>query len=671
MKINLGNPVQKKSFFPINLDSSGTTNFGEVIPTFCQEVAPDTNASINIRSGVRFMPLGKPTFGEAYYRHYVYYMKISDLFPAFDYLLAKKPYASASGKSYIPTAVPNVSLNFLWHLIYRHSDVTVYNTSGFAISPRGSLSDMSFKATLNTAATVGSVAAAMSSYQIDTPTDSSSILSKLPSTLRVSTGDDRVTFDGADHILRDSSATPLLYCFRLNNVGKFLRKIVLGLGFKLNPVTSKAVDILPLFGFYKAYFDTFAPQRFVTWKDTYCYKCLHTLADTGQGVQALLVSNSVFVTNFTRFISDELLNVFYTEDTNYISSCITGTAIDGDVQVPTYIGASSINTQENLVPLSSNSVGGIDQVKLNVLKKLTQFVNRRTVVGGKISDFIQSVFGYTPPNDEVYFVGSDSLKVQFSDVMNLSAQGEAALGEFAGQAVGKSYGDKFNVHCKSHGFIICLSTVIPRTQFTNGVNPNLWHTSEYDFYNGMFDSVTMAAVPTATVYSPESICPSAFGLSLSANFGNLPNYTEYKTKANGILNGDLSLRSTRAYFDGFTLDRVINDCQSQSTLNSDSSLQVTLTTVDADQFVNGTHWRYIGRYQWMGRFDRIFQNMRSHSDDDFEIDIVSDAGVGSDDDNIIVHNVVEIKLNSPMVPIADSYMTHDEGENYGVRTDHQ
>lgn len=713
MKVNLGNSGQKKSFFPVKFDSSGTTNFGEVLPTFCQEVAQDSSVNIDIRSGVRFSPLSKPTFGQAYYRHYLYYIKYADLYHPFENLLSKTPYGLASGSSYVPTEVPTIPLGLLWRFVFLNSDVTAYKATFTAPVTNGDLVERSLSnivaLDVNQIGSPSNAVTAVSTFintyypiPASAPDNAQRLQTIFRSSLRygypssnldmfeVGSYATQVTLDAADHIMFmpansdgtnwvNSSGTFNIVAFRLNDIGKFFRKILLGLGYKLLPSSNQLdkVSLLPLFGFYKAYFELFAPKRFINWTDTYCCKYIHQIVDNGYNYESAMVLPTPLNNNFTNFMYEELLNCYYTEDSNYVSAHITGTAV-GPAQSFSYLNANgvseSVGNTENNQPYSAlvASYATLDQTKLNVLKKLTQYVNRKTATGGAIGAFLRSVFGYNPEYlEQSAFFGSESLDIQFSDVMNLSSSDGAELGEYAGRASGFSTSGNFNCRCNAHGCIICLSTVIPRTQFVNGINPNLFHYSQHSFYNGMFDGLTLVPTKKISIFAPESVNPlHAYGKELSGNFGNIPIYSEYKTTTQGILNGDLSLRSTRASFDGFTLDRFMSDSSSLYRVNEDGTYDFRIRGVNPNNIVNGTQWRYIGRLLWMGRFDRIFTNTKSNSEGVDPTDRFN-ANIQSEDDNIIVHNVVDVKINAPMLPIADSFQTHDEDDNYGVSIDKQ
>ena len=73
-------------------------------------------------------------------------------------------------------------------------------------------------------------------------------------------------------------------------------------------------------------------------------------------------------------------------------------------------------------------------------------------------------------------------------------------------------------------------------------------------------------------------------------------------------------------------------------------------------------WRYVGRWLWLGNFDRIFVNQRQSYalSAPSLLDITwKSRDTHVTDDNLVVHNVVDLKINAPMLPLEDSYMTRD------------
>lgn len=723
MKVNVGSSRRKKSFFPIPFDSSTTTNFGECVPTFCQEVITDSHVKIDMKPGVRLAPLSLPTFGKAFLHSYAYYHKFVDLWAPYNDFLAQTPFTNSSGTSYIPTKVPCVPLSLLWMICCCHSTWSVYkhvrtvkmspsgaplNVSTFEIAkfkstdiPSLDALNRGFVRTLASAARCGDgylpYGTRLTNYLYNLDQDP-------PSTFIPSSEDDSVTPQGSDFMFvvpanslftwvapsgssgagtfsvytPPSGPTDFLVCLKLNNSGKLLRKIFLGLGYQLK-LASNEVSMLPLFAFYKSYFNTFAPKRFVKYEQTFFGKLMTHLVNTGESVMDTFNKHWSDDPGYLSGIIDDLLSCFYTQDTDYYSSQIIGLVNDygGDIYQK-YMGVND-NGMPTLDSISSSvgrlSAPGINfdegsgstspiqhtQAQQNILARLTNFVNKRSLLGGKVADLLESEYGI--PKGDVLdgdnpYVGSSVVDVDFSDVFSTAETAEGSLGEYAGKAIGIGR-DTLDVNCSSPGLVLVFETVVPRTQKVQGVNPSLFHLDRSSFYNPDFDGLTLLPTNKLGLYCVDS--PMERLTEYDKSFGNQSLFAEYKTRTQGVLNGDLSLLSTKSTYDSFTMDQTIaNYVTTEDSPSTTSDFLVTVTAPDTQSLSAGTMWRFIGRWLWLGNFDRIFVNTRQFFDlfnaPDFSW---TDRDVHTTDDNLIVHNVIDLKINAPMLPLEDSYMTKD------------
>lgn len=770
MKVNLGNSELKKSYFPITLDSSTTTNFGEVLPFFCHEVVPDSHVNIDLGSAVRFAPMSFPTFGKATLRNYIKSQKLSDLYPPFNDLLAQTPYTSGTGLTYIPYRVPSIPNYYLWLIVNSFSDYNFFvgdslNPDGsVGLSPTGSpFITTNFNLEKVSNVQIGSSVSGVNpldsslilyllfslssdsqvNYGFDGPrglfsysslfldyiTDSNrdefvsdishgSYSSRFDGSLDPSSCDliipirysspDGSTDSNTPYYLLDSisynpdtsskefvqdsilvhvpntyndSSHILFVGLRLNNTGKLLRKLFMGLGYKISPI-SDLKSILPLYAFFKSYFEIFAPKRFVKFEQTYFARLINVIVNNNSDVQYLVAEPGSDLCFGMSSVLDDLLSCYYVKDTDYYSAAIIGMINDygaDDISM-NYIGVSAGKTTLETMTGSPGSEsapaiafdGGPlehSQAQQNILSRLTQFLNRRSVLGGKLAELLKSTFGISPKEVEEYnsYVGSNIVDVDFNDVFSTAETELGSLGEYAGRAVGSGRSDGFHVSLDTFAYIIGLFTIVPRTQYVDGVNPLFSHLGYTDFYNPMYDGLTLLPVAKSSLYSPQGFYP----YSNVNSFGNLPLYSEYKTKSQGLLSGDLSLPSTRSTYDSFTMDEVMTPYVYNPPFDENNKTTYSIAEVNYDKLVCGTMWRYLGRWLWLGRFDRIFVNQRQ-SYQDF-IDSINNSvfnGVpytntrdfSRSDDNLIVHQIVDLKINAPMLPLKDSFMTQDIGE---------
>lgn len=780
MKVNIGNDRLKRKPFMISLDSSTTSNFGEVQPIFATEVPPNSHIDLNIRDAVRFAPLSFPTFGKAFLKTYAFAHSLKDLYPPFDDFLARTPYTAVNGNVYTPTEIPSVPAYLLWLAVLSNCTFTFYSTNYLFVSDyvgsEGTFTDIPLSYTpvndihysdgsnsisLNDA----SVSASLPLFLLNALRGSSSPILKnfsdslgdthsFISYLMNPNSRDKIFFDSygrnigcvykpaapdeslhpdaydivspqsADYLFPinsgmvdflawsasgNSRVTPsttpknsvlsfktkgestssgdIFVAIRLNDSGKFLRKIFMGLGLQIAP-TNTPISLLPIYAYFKSYFEEFAPKRFVKFEQTFFARFMNTLVNTG--LRAINLITSLDNGSYTESLGfnnliDDLLSCYYTKDTDYYSAQIIGLINDyGTIVSQQYMGEHYDSDTADILPFHYGVSGGdgaqanVDlsgenglnilhtQAQQNILSRLTQLLNRRSVLGGKIASFLSSTFGISTSAIENYnsFIGSSSLDVNFSDVFSTAETAEGSLGEYAGKALAFGDGDHFSFETKIHTLVLGLSVLIPRTQYVQGIQPFHTHVTPDSFYNPMFDGLTLLPTRKSSLYCGNGF----FAFDDSRNsFGNLPIYSEYKTKTCGILNGDLSLKSTRDSYDSFTLDEIISPISSYSVDPDDSQKgSFQILQFNPKYMVAGTMWRYLGRWLWLGRFDRIFVNNRLNYNDFFNtldnfrvVDLRSSRNLVRTDDNLIVHHVIDLKLNSAMVPLAGSFMTDD------------
>ena len=486
-------------------------------------------------------------------------------------------------------------------------------------------------------------------------------------------------------IIGEASASKLFVGIRLNNSGKLLRKILMGLGYKLAPLDTP-VSILPIIAYFRTYFDLFAPKRFVKYEQSYCYRAINKVVQTGEPMSTALFGNDGIGWSD---IVDDLLSCFYTKNTDYYSAQIIGlvnnygSSLDASY-IPIYKDSTGSGSRLSIgnpttitedlgrgTPPSLDLSGKLQhtQSQQNVLSRLTQFVNRRSVLGGKLAALLKSVFGISQNEVDEYnaYVGSMITDVEIGDVFSTAETSEASLGEYAGKAIGRGYSDNFNINVDVHSLVLSVSVLVPRTQYVDGLNPILCHSNYMDFYNPMFDGLTLVPSRKSSLYCPNNYLPY-----YDTSFGNIPIYSEYKTKTQGILSGDLSLPSTRNSFDSFTMDEVISPFYYDEN-GSDGSITRVVQEINFENLVCGTMWRYLGRWLWLGRFDRIFVNSRITIEDILSnifgqfYDSIPYSNIrdhSRSDDNIVCHSIIDMKINSPMVPLANSMLTQDINELY-------
>lgn len=207
----------------------------------------------------------------------------------------------------------------------------------------------------------------------------------------------------------------------------------------------------------------------------------------------------------------------------------------------------------------------ITQYVLDSLKSLTDYLKRHQLVGGLAMDRLLARFGMKPSDAALsrsVYLGKDEVNVQIADVMSTSngevqieglQNSKTIVGDYAGKGVGYSDNGHFKYDSNEYGFVIIVSTLVPKVGYVQGMNRNVLHLNRLDFFTPEFDSLGVQAIARKELLSAYnggseshlvSLTPAA---ALDGVFGYTSRYAEYKQGSiYDNLTGDFSCPSLNA-----------------------------------------------------------------------------------------------------------------------------
>lgn len=654
--ISLGKST-KKYLRNTDFDNNTTMDFGFCQPLFCQFLLPDSNISVSAKQLVRLAPMPVPSFARVSLVNKFVFVPWSDLCSYYEAMLSSMPYNG----SFVPTQLPFVYNAYLSRCLLDNSlgsVATFYEIDTTVPSP------ITYK---------------MCSA-VDASKYSDSLATQWESELSDHACNKKFTFTPAQ--FKDSAVSPnsadylvhlvagdkqVIAAFRYSTRAKHLRSVFIGLGYSLALQDWTKVNALPIFAFYKAWFDTFAPKRTVAWTDTDVFQFLKHVSDSyitnlGNDEDNLdvvfkslsdcyYVSNDDFVSVHRSDIDNVSLGSFSFVDSNG--------GISDSQQVSTY-------TQPSLT-------GDIRLIALDVVKRLTRFVNKDSIIGQKMSTWVRNHFNAQVANSlyqDVYQVKTDILPLQINDVFSTadtadaSSQSGERLGSYAGKGIG--FGDtgcKF--HSDRHGYLLCISAIVPKSGYFQGNDTSLYGLDRFTLPSADFDALGMEVTPFGFIAGDigytDMTADTVDKLDYSAGFGFVPRFSGYKFKKN-IVNGDMSRRSLIDSMSPYYLDRILQtgDALYQS-LGDNKFAQIRQFYPSLPKA--SEQWRYLTRYPWLGDYDRIFYN-----DDVYHGSTSTPVNSSSEDidgsaarpDNFIVQSLFTMKIQDVLKPLAMSYDTFDE-----------
>lgn len=654
--ISLGKST-KKYLRNTDFDNNTTMDFGFCQPLFCQFLLPDSNISVSAKQLVRLAPMPVPSFARVSLVNKFIFVPWSDLCGYYEAMLSNMPYNG----SVVPTELPFVYNAYLSKCLLDNSlgsVATFYEIDTTVPSP------ITYK--MSTAMDALKYSDSLAT-QWETELSEHACNKKFSFT-PAQFKDSAVSPNSADYLVNFVSGEKhVIAAFRYSTRVKHLRSVFIGLGYSLAMQDWSKVNALPIFAFYKAWFDTYAPKRSVAWTDTDVFRFLKHISDgyyTNLGndednmdvvfkslSDCYYVSNDDFVSVHRSDIDNVSLGAFSFVDSNGGFS---------DSQAITAFSQPTIN-------------GDIRLIALDVVKRLTRFVNKDSIIGQKMSNWVRNHFNAQVANSlyqDVYQVKTDILPLQINDVFSTadtadaSSQSGERLGSYAGKGIG--FGDtgcKF--HSDRHGYLLCISAIVPKSGYFQGNDTSLYGLDRFTLPSADFDALGMEVTPFGFIAGDigytDMTASTDQKLDYSAGFGFVPRFSGYKFKKN-IVNGDMSRRSLIDSMSPYYLDRILQtgDALFQSMADNKFAQirQFYPSLPKASE-----QWRYLTKYPWLGDYDRIFYNDDVyHGSTSTPVDSSSEDidGSAARPDNFIVQSLFTMKIQDVLKPLSMSYDTFDE-----------
>lgn len=731
-KINVGR-ANKRGRFDLSHGVSTTFDFGSVQPLFCKLMMPNSSIKGDFSGAVRCMPMPLPPFGKCGLHMYGQFIKMGDLLRNFGSFVSRTYYTSVH-TSYIPDKLPNLPIFGSVSLV------------SLLLTPR-----FSFWCPLELAAlsmdnspsdnTVGGVRFQFKD-DIDA-TDLHNLHDYLVTTAQVKSAayrqyfgftdahlsDGDIGFNGfsdenrvgnaefdsiadagfsllnadyfftttANNLPIDGGSTtnyskPTVCVVWLTAEGRRLVKILNGLGIQVNLTDTSRVSLMPLFAYFKAWFDLFAPKRDLLWTSTQASRLLDWYCEYGEsdfdeiGNNVNISDQGIYLSDLVEFLFD-ISQTFATCDPNYITSSVNSANQSGASHQ-----FDSPELDNNAAVSRSNINGGVSSQKtlstpfssigIELINKLARYINTNNVIGKNIDAFFKAHFdGYSGCSDKSQFAGASVLDIELGDVIVTADTDVADAGEFAGVGFGR--GDfKVKYSTDEFGFYIVLATVIPRSNYVQGSDYDVFITKPLELPTPELDALGWDKLRVSEVFGSGVYTRFADGIAGNSAFGYQPRYTGHKVQ-NSKLMGDFHFNGTKGNYLGMTLDNVITqdyivplrglDYANPDPIKPEATLpnMISVFNADSSRFVVSPNWRYLGKDKMLSNYDRIFKNSGVTT----LLDRVPFHGGVSENawtsvgtiprfDNFVSHFEVTLHYSAPLANISASYFTLEGADNY-------
>ena len=646
-KIQIENSKLPHARFDFTKEHYTTFHWGEVSPTFVKTLdTPDQKWSFSSTKLARLEPLISPTWGKVMLKEYYQFVPWRTIFKGCNSFLAqvaRKPNYDklASRASQLPRIETCVFMYYLTRLRNSHSWMWGRTGSG-VVANSWTLMTNNFNWVWH------SIFPTMSTTHVvldpNSVTGCENVIGN-----SWATSDWKIDPSTADYVCCAHDAGNNLdykFAMKLTQKGLRFQKMILGCGLPLSFQSGSYVSALHLFAVYRAYFDIFQIKQYWNWEQTGCYDLIryydtNNPSSVNDCSLANLEANLDLYNMWMRFF-DELCDMYYTANVDNLSSQLPTDwslnaselqNLNGMFEINGLGGIdSSVLGQPNVTPSPTitNTSGGslnpaialgtsggstlFDQFTDEFVKKAYYYCNKKTALGYDIANLLKAkgLGGYVDLLDSG-FIGKTETRMTISEVISTADTNLRNLGDYAGQSSRYTDSERFYYHNDEIGVIVALACVVPDTHWSNCPDMSQFACTPQEWYNPIFDGLGYEALPRIGVGHDEAQFHQKGGNGLLATFGLQPRYQGTKVN-NDTRSGCMALRSRRDYYNPFHLAKIITTHESEVVING--TISATGSFVDnteplepntIESFPNaGEEWRFVGKYEFLGHFQRIF-----------------------------------------------------------------
>lgn len=763
-RVSVKTANRPRAKFNLRHEVDTSASFGDCQPLMCKEVVPGTKSVFSTDTLIRLAPMVAPTHSRLGLRVLSKFVGMSELTENFPMLMTQQSVTRGSN-SFVPSKVPHIDNRILSAMCLVGASFTIYQAvsnindssvetdlrlytsqtnrdaiisilgdigASYANSPAGYLQNRFFDLnplpdwkgfwsvstsqaqmqSINIGLLLGLVDSNSSAVDFWIPTaHTNPRLDAFVNPIPLDTADEVFVVRVSGKSTSGTSTTGVYHiAFRLSDFGKRLRKALIGCGYQFNLDIPQEVSLMPLFAWYKAYYDSFAPLLYDKWENNCVYALLrqyddYNTHDFGVAFADEDISVSKFWhKNFIDFIY-RLGTTFYTEEQDFVSAHIRSLAVSPSTEVPSHEALGDVavpNSPTNGVSIndygtqsmppaaqgwighSYHSSGTFSQLDLEYLKKLYQWTNRNTIAGQRIEQLLRAQgLGKYVDECKSHFIGESYVQINVSDIDatadSTNSVTSSTLGEYVGKGFGYGEGKSMTYENDEYGYVVILGVIIPESSYCQSQDLRVLNISKMDFYHPDFDGMGFEANPKSIVCGQmdwnELPVAGTNHEGLGATFGFVPRYSRLKTMGNKI-NGNFSRRGARDGYLPYVLDKFIPVGDRVITSVTEDSNYTSYVVQKAFSPVNmpcaTPNYRYVGRFPWLGHFNRIFNNAGKDPSLWYDRDYDSQNGVHyldqftrDDDDNFMLFNFIDLVEYAPMLPIEDSFETKEDGNKGG------
>lgn len=183
----------------------------------------------------------------------------------------------------------------------------------------------------------------------------------------------------------------------------------------------------------------------------------------------------------------------------------------------------------NTVNLNTATTFNVSDIRLAF--QIQKWLERNARAGARYTEFLRSHFGVSPNDDRLQraeYIGGSRSPVIISEVLQTSStDATTPQGNLAGHGISVSDAYCGKYHAKEFGLIIGILSIMPKTQYQDGINRQWNRRTKYDFYFPEFAHLSEQAIEKVEICAKDGDATHN-----TAIFGYQGRYDEMRVKEN-------------------------------------------------------------------------------------------------------------------------------------------
>lgn len=194
----------------------------------------------------------------------------------------------------------------------------------------------------------------------------------------------------------------------------------------------------------------------------------------------------------------------------------------------TTIGSMPVKGNLDLKSVKAD-MSGVSSVNISDLRKasaIQRWLEKSMRFGSRYVEQLMSFFGVRPRDSRLQipeYIGGFKTPILFSEVLQTSSTSSTSpQGNMAGHGFGARIGKPMKYFCSEHGWLMGIMSIMPRTNYMQGLPRKLTRFGRYDYFFPDFQNIGEQEVKNKEIYAGTT------AVTGDQVFGYQQRYAEYK-----------------------------------------------------------------------------------------------------------------------------------------------